>query len=503
MIEIKNLSITINDHKLIEDLNFCANSGDKIAIIGEEGNGKSTLLKVIMNDASYCDISGEIYAYNTHFGYLKQILDTSKNNQIVKDFLFLNEADYFLSINDSYKYMDRLKLDDTLLTKKMRILSGGEKVKVQILQLLLGNPDILLLDEPSNDLDIETLQWLEEFIIATPLPILLISHDETLLSNCANKILHIEQLNKQSKCKHTLLKGTYDEYLKQRYSKRSKYIQIAKKEKVTYMKKKEKLNNISNALHDSLNDTVRNPAKGALLKKKMHTIKAMQARFDKEGYAKVDTIEENIKLIFKGTKVHTRKEILNLKLATLKIRDIELAKNISLKIYGPKHIAIVGSNGCGKSTLLKRIYDELINRSDISLGYMPQDYNSVMDLNINGIEFINPGKEKARTTLLRQYLGNLNFTSEEMTFPIAKLSGGSKAKLLLLKLMVDECDVLILDEPTRNISPLSNPIIRNALKSYGGCIICVSHDRLYLREVCSEIYELNENGLTLLPTEKI
>lgn len=498
MLEINNLTILIDDHLLVDKLSLTLNKGDKLAIIGEEGNGKSTLLKAIINHADYAGISGEVHTFRNRIGYLKQSLDQNELTMIVKDYLFQDEIQYYNSINELYTFLIQLQLDDSILEKEISVLSGGEKVKLQLLKLLLDDPDILLLDEPSNDLDITTLQWLENFIKQSKLLFIFISHDETLLSRCATKILHLEQLNKQTKCKYTIFNGNYEQYVKKRKNKREKEIQIANKEKQEYLKKKEKLNNIQNSVHDALNDTVRNPGQAALLKKKMKNIKAMEHRFDKESYSKIDSIEENITLQFPPIKLASRKCILDYHLDELKTNHLLLARNISLSIYGPQHIVITGQNGCGKTTLLHKIYDQLKDRDDIKVGYMLQNYEQQLHNYQTPIDFLCPNQTKDEITWARKYLGNLNFTTQEMISPISKLSGGSKAKLILLQLMVFGYDVIILDEPTRNISPLSNPVIRNALKNYLGCIISVSHDRKYIEEVCTTRYELNINGLTLI-----
>lgn len=156
MLEINNLTILIDDHLLVDKLSLTLNKGDKLAIIGEEGNGKSTLLKAIINHADYAGISGEVHTFRNRIGYLKQSLDQNELTMIVKDYLFQDEIQYYNSINELYTFLIQLQLDDSILEKEISVLSGGEKVKLQLLKLLLDDPDILLLDEPSNDLDITT-----------------------------------------------------------------------------------------------------------------------------------------------------------------------------------------------------------------------------------------------------------------------------------------------------------------------------------------------------------
>ena len=244
MLEINNLTISINDRYLIKNLNLVLNSGDKLAIIGEEGNGKSTLLKSILGICEYAEISGNINLKGNRIGYLEQSINDDKLDKSVHEFLFIDENDYYDKINNLYKYLELISLRDEILKQKINTLSGGEKVKISILKLLLNEYDILFLDEPTNDLDIETLEWLEEFINNTNKPIMYVSHDETLLSNIANMILHLEQIKKKTECRHTLLKIDYDSYFAQRFIKIDKQTQDAKSEKREFNKQQEKIQRI-------------------------------------------------------------------------------------------------------------------------------------------------------------------------------------------------------------------------------------------------------------------
>lgn len=495
MLEIKNIKVSINDKLYIDDLSLVVNKQDKLAIIGEEGNGKSTLLKIIVGEADYASVSGSVHSLQQTIGYVKQALEEKYFSCGVKEYVFHDDETYYSMINELYPILTTLSLDDSILDKKIGVLSGGEKVKVQFLKVLLDNPSTLLLDEPTNDLDIETLQWLETFISQCDKPIVFISHDETLLHTCANRILHLEQLNKQTKCRHTLFEGSYKEYLASRGRKHAKDIQVAQKEKAQYKQKQERLNNIRNAVHDAQNDTVRNPGLAALLKKKMRNVKSMEKRFEKEGFSHVDSLEEEINIFFPPVSLATKKRIVELHDVPLCIGNHVLCKCIHLEIYGPQHIAIIGKNGCGKTTLLEMIKTYLEDTCELPFGYMPQNYDILWDAQMTPVDFLCPTKEKEEITKIRQWLGSVNFTREEMLAPIASLSGGSKAKLAILSLIYKAYPILVLDEPTRNISPLSNPVIRKALAEYEGCIISVSHDRMYLEEVCDTIYELDEDGL--------
>lgn len=493
MLEVKNVSILINTRYLIQSLSFTLNRGDKLAIIGEEGNGKSTLLKCLLGICDYATLTGTVNWSGT-IGYLEQSICSEELNKKVFDFLFLDVSDYYDKVRNLFLYLEELKLNNSILEQFMYTLSGGEKVKIGILKLLLENYDILFLDEPTNDLDIETLKWLEEFIIKMDKPILYISHDEILLASTANRILHIEQIKHKTECKHTLLNVDYNTYIEIRTGVIQKQTQIAKSEKREYLKKQQKLKQIMQKVEYQQNTISRaNPHGAKVLKKKMHTLKSQEKKMNQMERTEIPDIEEEIQFLLEEVTIPKNKVILNMHIPELKIENHVLSKNIYLEIRGGVHVCIIGKNGVGKTTLLKQIYKELIQRSDIKVGYMPQLYDVLLQDSMNVLDFI---ADIGNCTQARMYLGNMKFTKEEMTGKIGELSNGSKAKLLLTKFVLEKYNVLILDEPTRNVSPLSNPVIRNALKKFKGTIISVSHDRKFIEELADIVYRLDKKGLS-------
>lgn len=494
--EIKNMDIFIYPRYLIKNLSLTINKGDKLAIIGEEGNGKSTLLKAITGNCSYATIAGTINLHNNSIGYLEQYVPSSDLDKTVYNYLFLDDNDYYNKISDFYKHIDTLKISDEILNQKIRTLSGGEKVKIRLLKLLLDNVDIFLLDEPTNDLDIDTLNWLESFINGTTKPVIYVTHDETLLSNTANMILHLEQIKKKTEPRHTLIKSSYDDYIASRLRSIDHQNQIATSEKREFKKKEERLQEIKQKVEYQQRTISRSDPHGAqLLKKKMHSLKSQEKKLSETTLTEKVDVEENINFSFPDIFIPKNKIILSLDIKELKQQDNLLSKNIKLDVVGPEHIAIIGHNGCGKTTLIKEIYHNLKDRTDIKVGYMPQNYDDILSSYINVLDYICNGKSNEEITKARMYLGNMKFTRPEMTGKINDLSNGTKAKLILMKLVLERCNVLILDEPTRNVSPLSNPVIRKSLKEFKGTIISVSHDRKYLSEVVDKIYVLDKNGL--------
>ncbi len=510
MLDVDKLTITINKNgrKLIDNLSFSLNEGDKLAIIGEEGNGKSTLIKAIIdrNMVRYASVEGKINKHGYSIGYLSQFIQTEWNLQTVTSFFLKddpNAEDDFERYNDFdrlYKIASLLNFDTSVLENDVLIenLSGGEKIKIQLLKILLKEPDILILDEPTNDLDIKSLQWLEKFILKRDNPIMYISHDETLLERTANAILHIEQLKKKQVTKCTFKRLSYQDYIRERNLMLQKEEQLALKERAEDFARMEKWRQVYNRVDHELNTISRqDPAGARLLKKKMKSVKSQEKRFEKqrENFRDIPNPEEAITVKMSESLSSLTRTIFDFNLSKLNIGEKFLAQNLHLNMIGSKKYVIVGDNGVGKTTFLKKLYASIHEAGEIKVAYMPQNYDEYLNQNETVIEFINSFcQNKDEITKARTYLGSMKFTIDEVEGKIKELSGGQKAKLYILKLVLSDADLLILDEPTRNLSPLSNPVIRRAFKDYKGAIVSVSHDRKFILEVADEIYELTSNG---------
>lgn len=506
MLQVKNLKIY---HKkdlrpLATDLSFTLNDGDRAAIIGEEGNGKSTLLKLLYDPAlveDYAEYDGEIIKNHLICGYLPQELAEADRSKTVYEFLSEEPAYLETDYRELSSLAGKLGLNADMLYSdaRMELLSGGEKIKVQLIRILSKRPNLFLLDEPSNDIDIDTLEWLEDFINGCDFPVLYISHDETLLEHTANCILHMEQLKRKTESHCTVFRTGYREYVKIRQEGFERQERLAQEEKAAYEKQQEKFRRIYEKV-EYQQDTVsrQNPGKGALLKKKMHSIQSMKRRFEREAENMTQRPETEEAIFFRfaqGEGIPAGKWVIDYELPLLMAGEKELARSIRLQIRGPEKVCIIGKNGVGKTTLLRTIARQLLERTDIRAAYMPQNYEELLDLDSTPVEYLCKTWDKEEITRIRTYLGSMKYTIQEMDHAIRDLSGGQKAKILLLKMSMEHRNVLILDEPTRNFSPLSGPVIRDLLRSFPGAIISVSHDRKYIQEVCDRILELRAEGL--------
>ena len=517
MLQIKNLTVSLKKdlRTIIDGFNFTLDEGDRAVIIGEEGNGKSTLLKLIFAPElteSYCEFSGELITRGSRLGYLSQELDEDEKRLAVAELCAAIPEFYDTTPKVLARLCRELGLaaDFPYSEQIVGTLSGGERVKLRLLRMLISEPDVLLLDEPSNDIDLETLEWLERFINTCKRPILFVSHDETLIENTANVIIHLEQVRRKTLPRATVARSGYRDYIESRSRALDKQEQNARKEKSELDARLEKYRRIEQSVEHKQNTISRqDPAGGRLLKKKMHAVKSMGRRIEREteDMTQMPDIEDAIFLRFdEALAVPNGKTVLELELSELRRQgsgmDVDsdvLAHNIALTVTGAEKVCITGRNGCGKTTLLKTIAAQLLARTDIRCGYMPQDYFDLLPPDVTPVEFLAPSGKHADVTAAMTMLGSVKYTADEMAHTIAALSGGQKAKLMFLKMISDGCNVLVLDEPTRNFSPMSNPVIRGILSAYNGAIISVSHDRRYIAEVCNTVYELNANGLALRP----
>ena len=503
MININHLTITQNKdlRDLVSDLNMAIHDGEKVAIIGEEGNGKSTLLKTLMGKAlPDFTIKGDIQSDYQSLAYISQKLPEELKKKSLHDYFFLDTIDLDYSV--LYRLAEELHFDSDRFASDQEIgsLSGGESLKIQLIHELAKPFEILFLDEPSNDLDLETVDWLKRQIQKMRQTVIFISHDEDFLSETADTIVHL-RLVKHRKEAETLVEHLdYDRYSEQRKANLARQSQQAANDQRAYDKTMEKHRRVKQNVETALLST-KDSAAGRLLAKKMKTVLSQEKRYEKlaQYMTQKPLEEEQIQLFFSDIEpLATSKVLVLLENETLSIGERVLAQELQLTVRGQDKIGIIGPNGVGKSTLLGKLQQLLSDKSEISLGFMPQDYQETLQLDLSPVEFLSQTGHKEELQKIQSFLASLNFSYPEMHHQIRSLSGGQQGKLLLLDLVLCKPNFLLLDEPTRNFSPTSQPQIRKLFATYPGGLITVSHDRRFLKEVCSIIYRLTEHGLELV-----
>lgn len=352
MPEIRNLTIQhrVSGRTLVSDLSFTIQAGDRIAIIGEEGNGKSTLLKYLYDPAlvaPYADVTGSVRMDGRRAGFLYQELPETEQSKSVCDFLTGRGAFDTAADSELLRRASELGLAPERIYSEQRVstLSGGEKVKLQLLAVLAGRPDLLMLDEPTNDIDIETLQYLTEFLLHTPLPVLYVSHDETLLEDTATAVIHLEQLHLKTECRSGFYRLPYRVYVESRMSAFQRQEQRARKEAAEYRAKVERYRRLFERVQADQNRISRgDPHGGRLLKKKMHAVKSVGRRLESEEkrLTALPVFEDAIKLAFPPILQPRGKEILRCSLPELSVAGRVLCRNVELVVHGGEHVGIFG-----------------------------------------------------------------------------------------------------------------------------------------------------------------
>lgn len=507
MLQISNLNMVQQStlFAIIEDLSFVVNSGEKLAIIGEEGNGKSSILKFIMDDQTideYLEITGQKTNRFAKTAYLPQSMADADLDRTLENYFFQDRDYADVDYKRLYQLGNQLAFDvDRIYDQQfVKDLSGGERIKLQLMNLLVDEPDLLLMDEPSNDLDIETSQWLENFIQKSERAIIYISHDELLLDRTATHILHLERLTHKKTARATFVKAGYREYLTHRHEEMTNQENLASKQREEDQKRMERFNRVHDAVDHQLTNTKDSTA-GRLLAKKMKAVQAMDKRFERERANFVDhpITEEPIHIEFSNvTPLGKGQVVLHIQDGQIRVADRLLADHLQLTVRGQEKIGIIGQNGIGKTTFLRQLLDQLVDAPGLQVGYMSQQYSDQLPDQESPIEFMAVTGSKEEKTEIMTYLGSLRFLPEEMDQPIAHLSGGQKGKLILASLDFHGYNLLLLDEPTRNFSASSQKEIQAVFAGYPGAIITVSHDRQFLTAVCDRVYELNADGLNIV-----
>lgn len=511
MLYVKNLTVMLEKdlRTLIKDFNISIDKGSKVAFVGEEGNGKSTVLRFIANEQLNSDlkvVSGKLVNRDEIVCYLPQ--------QLSKKYLLMTPSEYF-NYNFDLNYIDYPKLyelvgnldlsTELIFNYEITIeqLSGGERLKFLLLCELLKNPTVLLLDEPTNDLDIGALIWLESFIKRSKLTIVFVSHDKRILENCADVIVDFEQVMKKKESRITIFKGSYKDYFDYKTNMFETQLKKHNKEQEIYDKKYKRYNDVYNKVHYSQNQAVRNPLVAKNLKDKMRSLKSQEKKIHKEkdSLTKKPDYEESIVIKFSSSDIYNSKTILNLKLDKLEINNKLLLEECSLNIIGSQKVAITGNNGVGKTSLLNEILNYMI-KNNLNFSYMPQNYNEKFDNNITVIDYLKRNYAEYQRDMVDIILGSLKFTREEMMHYISNLSEGQRAKILLAEIMIEKKDIIVLDEPTRNLSIKSKDELLRALKNFSGAIIFVSHDREFVDNLATDVYKIENKKLLKIKNSK-
>lgn len=501
---------------VFEKANFSVNANDKIALVGRNGSGKTTLMRIIANKISLD--AGDIFKSNDlEIGYLSQTTLDNDSHTILEEVVtvFDKIKKVEIKLKEVAKALELDKHNEKLLksysqifanfemlggynyeyemqqvlskfgfagdTLQMRVgdLSGGERTKVAFAKLLLKKPDLLLLDEPTNHLDLSTIEWLEGYLKQYNRAMILVSHDRVFLDNVVDKVWEIELAQLR------LYPGNYSNYEIEKKS----YLET---QRTAYLQQQREIKKLEEVIEKFRYKA----SKASFAQSKIKYL-------DKMDKISLDQIDDKVFKANFSPKIRGGNKVLEMNDLTIGY-DKPLAK-LTLELYRGDRLGIIGDNGTGKSTLVKTLMEqikplsgEMLWGHNIEPAYFDQQLAQV-DSNKTVLEEIWDTYPNLTQSEVRTLLGNFLFSADDVFKTVKVLSGGEKVRLSLLKIMLSKSNCLVLDEPTNHLDILSKEALEEAISSYEGTIIFVSHDRHFIDSVANKILLIKEAGINYYP----
>lgn len=513
ILSCNNITKTFGTDTILSDCSFHIEEREKAAIVGPNGAGKSTLLKIIMGRLLADDGTVTISKDKT-LGYLAQHQNLSSDGTIYdellsvkKDIIALEEKireteqqmknatgeqldtllDQYTKMNhqfeleNGYAYQSEivgvlkgLGFTEDDFSLPVNTLSGGQKTRVALGKLLLSKPDIILLDEPTNHLDMESIRWLENYLLGYNGSVIIVAHDRYFLDRIVTKIIEIENTHV------TVFSGNYTAY-------------ADKKKILRNMQLKEYLNQQREIKHQQ---EVITKLKQFNREKSIKRAESREKMLDKlEVVDKPAEINDKMNIELNPS-VISGNDVLSVSHLSKAFDDNTLFTDISFDIKRGERVALIGNNGTGKTTILKIINDilpadsgEIKLGSKVTIGYYDQEHH-VLDPDKTLFDELQDAYPDLNNTQIRNTLAAFLFTNDDVFKYIRDLSGGERGRVSLAKLMLSNANFLILDEPTNHLDMVSKEILENALNSYTGTVLYVSHDRYFINTTATRIIEL-------------
>jgi len=512
MYYLQNIKLKYGDRELFKDVSFMFTPKDRIGLVGRNGAGKTTLLKIMSKEITPDEGTAQ-YPKDVRIGFLKQFLPENQkvtiiaevckafdeynkveaeSREIEKSLENVSGDEEMIEILDrldkvntklatfeitnpeaeASKVLKGLGFREDQLHDTLDTLSGGWVMRVELAKLLLSRPDILLLDEPTNHLDIEAILWFESYIKKYPACVIIISHDETFMQNTVNRIIEIE-LGRVDDYKYT-----YQKYLTEKAQRREILMsQYTNQQKVI----KEKERTITRFM-----------AKATKTKMAQSMAKQLE-KMERVEVFEVDTSGMKLNFPYAGREGQIAYKATNLGKA---YDELQVLKNVNLQIERGDKVAFIGQNGQGKTTLSK-IMAELTPHTEgestighnAQLSIYLQDQSDKIDPKLTVLEVAEYHGGHFNNTQIRSILGAFMFSGEDVEKKVSVLSGGEKARVALACMVMHPSNILILDEPTNHLDVVSKEILKEAVKSYEGTLVVVSHDRTFLQGLTDKTYE--------------
>ena len=520
MLHLTSLGVHFGERTLFEGVDLAIGVKDRIGLVGRNGAGKSTLLKIIAGLQRPSE--GSVHTPKEYrIGYLPQEMEHDESASVMEvamqafaemqaletrlesltkevaertDYESDSYAQLIQELSDANERLDAIGASSTEeqahrilqglgfrkadMTRTMSEFSGGWKMRVELGKLLLMQPDLLLLDEPTNHLDIESIEWLESFLLHHPGAILLISHDRVFLDTLTKRTVEIGGVKLYD------FKGPYSAYQIWREEERMRQEQAAKNQQ-KYIQDTEVLIN-----------------KFRAKKNKAAFAQSLIKKLDKLERVEVDAAE-NMQIRFRFPPAPRSGKVIfeadNLKKC---FDDLTVFEGLDFIMARQEKVALVGKNGAGKTTLTRMLLQQesctagsLIVGHNVDIGYYAQNQTDELDGNLTVMETLEEVAVGDIRKQLRGLLGSFLFSGEDVDKKVKVLSGGEKARLALCKLLLHPYNVLILDEPTNHLDLKSKAVLKEALQSFDGSLVVVSHDRDFLSDMTQLVYEVTPTGL--------
>lgn len=514
----KNISKSFGTTQILSGVSFHINEKEKVAVVGINGAGKSTLFKIIMGEL-LPDEGEVIFAKGIRVGYLAQHQDLSSGRTIYEEVLSVKEPilkmeEEIRNIEQQMKQakgeeLERLLNTYTRLThtfelengyacrsevngvlkglgftkedfeREVSTLSGGQKTRVSLSKLLLSKPELILLDEPTNHLDMESIAWLETFLSGYEGAVIVIAHDRYFLNKVVGKIIELEHTKAQ------MFEGNYSEYAKKKEQQRETLIRH-------YFNQQREIHRQEEVIAKLRSFNREKSIKRAESREKM--------------LEKVERLEKpkepaqgmNIRL---DPRIMSGNDVLTIRHLKKSFGARTLFTGLDFELKRGERVALIGNNGTGKTTILKLINGlflpdagEIKLGVKVHIGYYDQEHH-VLDMEKTIFDELQDTYPHMDNTAIRNTLAAFLFTGDDVFKLIKELSGGERGRVSLAKLMLSEANFLILDEPTNHLDIASKEILENALNSYTGTLLYVSHDRYFINRTATRILELSEQKL--------
>ncbi|MCK9410897.1 MAG: ATP-binding cassette domain-containing protein [Prolixibacteraceae bacterium] len=513
MISVDGLTVEFGGSTLFSDISFVVNDKDRIALMGKNGAGKSTLLKIMagVKTASKGRISAPKEAV---IAYLPQHLLTEDNRTVFeetslafsriqgmeREIAALNEelatrTDYdsesysniierVSSLSEMYYSIEEINFDAEIeiillglgfsrgdFTRPTSEFSGGWRMRIELAKILLQKPDLILLDEPTNHMDIESVQWLEEFLINSAKAVMVISHDRAFIDNITTRTIEVTMGRIYD------YKVNYSKYLELRRERRGQQQKAYDEQQKMIAETNEFIERFKGTYSKTLQ------------------VQSRLKMLEKLEMVEVDEVDSSaLRLKFPPSPRSGNYPVIVEELAK-NYGDHPVFSNVSLTLERGEKIAFVGKNGEGKSTLVKAIMNEIEYQGKLTLGhntmvgYFAQNQASILDEELTVFQTIDDVAVGDIRTKIKDMLGAFMFSGDDIFKKVKVLSGGERTRLAMVKLLLEPVNLLILDEPTNHLDMRTKEILKNALMDFDGTLILVSHDRDFLDGLVSKVYE--------------